>query len=204
MTFCNLVFTKWPFSRNRSAFGLLTRKFINVEMILRLMLRSVFVFCTVVLLSPFVEADSSQPKNSEQEAVVAQMYRDFAWEAVMHQPTWIGLMDQPREILERYFDKKLATLILQDRACAKKEGMCRLSFSPIWGSQDPSASDIEVQQSDKSDIILVKFRYPSTNENVTLRYQLTKTSNGWRISDISGDINGLQWSLFSILNSEEK
>lgn len=171
-------------------------------MILQLILRSIFIVCTVVLLSTSVEADSLRLKSSEQEAMVAQLYRDFAWEAVMRQPNWIGLMDQPREIIERYFDKKLTTLILRDRACAEKEGMCKLSFSPIWASQDPSANDLKVQQSDKAEIVLVKFRYPSTNETVTLMYQLTKTSNGWRISDISGIMNGGKWSLLSILNSQ--
>lgn len=168
---------------------------------MRLILRFICIVYTVALLSTFVEAASAQTDVGEQKEVVAQLYRDFAWEAVMHQPTWIGLMDQPREILERYFDKKLTTLILQDRACARREGMCRLSFSPIWSSQDPSASDIKVQKSNKSNIILVKFSYPSTKEVVTLIYQLIKTSDGWRISDISGNMEGAKWSLLSILNS---
>jgi hypothetical protein len=178
------------------------REFATGEMILRFILRSICIVFTVVLSCTVVEAASSQTNGSEQRAIVAQLYHDFAWEAVMHQSTWKGLLDQPHEILERYFDKKLTTLILQDRACAKKEGMCRLSFLPIWGSQDPSASDLEVKQSDKSDMILVKFRYPSTNEIITLMYQLTKTSYGWRISDISGNMNGSKWSLLSILNSQ--
>jgi hypothetical protein len=197
------MFAKRPSTADRSASGLSARKIIVEETILRLILRFSFIICTVSLLSTSVEADSPQRKNSEQEEIVSQLYRDFAWEAVMHQPSWIGLMDQPRGILERYFDKKLTTLILQDRTCAKKEGVCRLNFLPIWGSQDPSASDLEVQQSDKAHIALAKFRYPSTDEMVTLMYQLTKTSKGWRISDISGIMNGTKWSLLSILESQK-
>lgn len=197
MTLRDLIIVNW------SATRMTGRNIKTEEMILLLILRFSLIVCTVLLLSTsHVEADSSRVKNSEQEAIVAQLYRDFAWEAVVHQPSWIGLMDQPREILERYFDKKLATLILQDRACAKKEGVCKLNFLPIWGSQDPSARDMEVQQSDKAEIIVVKFRYPSTNEIITLRYQLTQTLNGWRISDISGIMNGAKWSLLSILNSQ--
>lgn len=168
---------------------------------MRLILRSFCIVYIVALLTIFVAAASAQTDVGEKKEVVARLYRDFAWEAVMLQPTWTGIMDQPREVLERYFDKKLTTLILQDRACAKREGMCQLSFSPIWGSQDPSASDLEVQQSHESNMILVKFRYPSTNELVTLMYRLTKTSNGWRISDIFGNTDGSKWSLLSILDS---
>ena len=90
-------------------------------------------------------------------------------------------------------------LILKDRACTEKKGMCNLSFVPIWGSQDPGARDLTVEKTDKPNIIIVKFRYPGNDEKVELKYRLTKTAKGWRISDVSGK----DWSLFSILSSPE-
>ena len=163
-------------------------------MIPRLILYSIFV---IFLLSVPVTATSVRPGPNDQESIVLQLYRDFAWEAVMNQPTWKGLIDQPREILERYFDEKLTSLILQDRACAKKQGLCKLDFLPIWGSQDPMASDLEVHQSAKPSIVSVKFRIPSNNETVILFFQMSKTKKGWRISNISSS----NWSLLSILSN---
>ena len=45
--------------------------------------------------------------------IVAQLYRYFAWEAVIVEPdaTESGLIDQPRAVLERYFDSNLSTLL---------------------------------------------------------------------------------------------
>ena len=84
-----------------------------------------FSFFICILLSISIEAASLPKATTEQEAIVIQLYKDFSWEVVMHHTTLKGLLEQPREILEKYFDGKLTSLILQDRACAKKKGMCK-------------------------------------------------------------------------------
>ena len=152
----------------------------------------------VALIITSAEASPRPPKANSPEGIVLKVYRDYAWEAVMA-GGWDGLMEQPRKVLEQYFDEKLTSLILNDRACAEKEGMCRLDFVPIWASQDPSAGDLTVEKTDKANIIKVKFRYPSNNEKIELKYRVTKTTKGWRISDITGK----DWSLLSILSSSE-
>ena len=162
-------------------------------------LRSIlFFFLAFTLLIHAVEAAPFQPDDRTPEGIVFKVYKDFAWEALMA-GSWDGLMEQPQNILEQYFDAKLTALILKDRACAEKKGMCNLSFVPIWGSQDPGARDLTVEKTDKPNIIIVKFRYPGNDEKVELKYRLTKTAKGWRISDVSGK----DWSLFSILSSPE-
>lgn len=165
-------------------------------MILRSML---LTFFAIVLLVNPAEAGPRPPKVNSPEGIVLKLYRDCAWEAVMmNVPGWDGLMEQPPKVLEQYFGEKLTSLILKDRACAEKKGMCRLDFDPIWASQDPSAGDLKVELSDKPNYVSVKFRYPTTDERVELKYRLTKTPKGWRISDISGP----DWSLLDILTSK--
>jgi hypothetical protein len=119
--------------------------------------------------------------------VVAQLYRDFAWEAIIDEPEWVGhdLLDQPRSVLEGYFDHNLATLILKDRQCATQtHEICRLDFSPIWASQDPGASETKIIAGATPDIVSVKFRYPGDGSKIEMSYRLIKTNVGWRIADI--------------------
>jgi hypothetical protein len=132
--------------------------------------------------------------------VVAQLYRDFAWEAVVHSPDWDGraLLDQPRAVLERYFDSNLATLILRDRECVAQTGeICQLDFSPIWASQDPGASELNVAAGPSPDVVNVRFRYPGDGKKIELSYRMVKTRAGWRIADIH---NNGDWALLSILS----
>jgi hypothetical protein len=166
-------------------------KMILVRSLLLLILAPAFLLTSA-------DAFPSKPNDDSSETTVLKLYRDFAWEAVMNVPGWEGLIDQPRNILEEYFDQKITTLILEDRACAEKEGLCRLGFLPIWASQDPSAGDLSVEKSDKTNVVLVKFRYQTTGERVMLKYIMAETPVGWRISDIIGP----DWSLLSILTSE--
>ena len=155
-----------------------------------------YSFFVIILLITSVEAAPFQPNDSSPEGIVLKVYKDFAWEAVMAAEHYDGLMQQPQIVLEKYFDEKLTSLILKDRACAKKEGLCNLDFLPIWDSQDPSAGDLIVAKTNKPNIIAVTFCYPSTSEKKELKYQVTKTKKGWRISNISGK----DWSLLSILS----
>lgn len=152
-------------------------------------------FVAAVLLLKLIK----HPPASAPEGMVFQLYKEYAWEAVLTGGP-DGLMQQPREVLESYFDTNLASLILKDRACVKKRReICKLDFDPIWASQDPSAGDLNVEKTKNENIVKVQFRYPSTDERIELLYRLTKTSKGWRISDISSK----QWSLLAILSSKE-
>lgn len=164
-----------------------------------MVLRSILLtFFAITLLTLSVGAAPFQPNDSSPEGIVFKIYKDFAWEAVMSGP-YDGLMQQPQIVLEQYFDEKLTSLILKDRACAKKKGMCNLDFLPIWDSQDPSAGDLTVEKTNKPYIISVTFRYPSIDKKIELKYRVTKTTKGWRISNISGK----DWSLLLILSSPQ-
>ncbi len=151
---------------------------------------------TCALWNTAIEIGSSQ-QASPQAAIVAQLCQDFAWEAVLSEPSLPGAMDQPRQVLERYFDQNLTALILKDRACAEKKGMCNLDFLPLWDSQNPAVTNLAVSQTAQPNIVTVEYREPRSNKITALSYQLTNTNQGWRISDIKGS----NWSLLSILSS---
>ena len=149
-------------------------------------------------------AQSESKAFSDPTAIVLQLYRDFAWEAVMSLPEQkrlIGLMGQPRAILERYFDTRLTNLILRDRECVKRtKEICNLNFDPIWASQYPGASDMTIT-SGEGNTVNVEFRYPGDGHQISLIYQTTKVSGHWRISDIHYTDRS---SLVSILESKEE
>lgn len=160
-------------------------------------------FLSLVVIASALFASSAwaelrPPRVNSPEGIVFKLYRDYAWEAVIA-AGYDGLMQQPPQILKQYFDDNLTNLILRDRKCSEKGEICRLDFVPIWDSQDPAAVDLTVEKSEKKNIIKVKFRYPSTNKKIELKYRVTMTPKGWRISDISGK----DWSLLAILSSLE-
>lgn len=119
------------------------------------------------------------------DAVVARLYKDFAWEAKSNDTEKTGLIDQPKSVLSSYFDETMTRLILEDRACsARTNEICRLDFPPIWDSQDPAAAGLKVSATKDPSIVQVTFRNPVGGEVTTLSYEMTKTAAGWRIHDI--------------------
>lgn len=153
----------------------------------------------LLLVAPIV-CSASNPKSSP-IATVTRLYRDYAWEAVIDEPAFSDsdVLDQPRKILLEYFDPKLADLILEDRACEVKSGLiCHLDFSPIWDSQDPTGTVVDIHRSSNSLLVIVDIQYPGDDKSKTLTYRLSKTDQGWRISDISA----ADWSLLSLLQSK--
>jgi hypothetical protein len=141
--------------------------------------------CLFAVLILSLSSLFAAPPPPGADAVVSQLYKDFAWETVADHPEKPGLIDQPRAVLSRYFDDGLTALILEDRACAERtHEVCRLDFSPIWDSQDPAASGVKVAATKDPSVVRVTFRDPSSGEVTELTYRMTKTQTGWRVHDI--------------------
>jgi hypothetical protein len=126
-------------------------------------------------------------------AVVARLYKDFAWQAFVSIDSnkeanavfGKDLADQPRSVLEQYFDQTLSSLIARDADCAAKtREICKLDFDPIFASQDPSAADLVIT-SLKRDKVRVEYTHPSSQEKIRLDYQVAKIAGQWRITDIT-------------------
>ncbi len=155
-----------------------------------------FLSALLALLAPARELRA----QASPVAVVAQLYRDFAWEAIVHEPEWRdhALLEESREVLARYFDDSLTALIVNDRSCvARTHEICRLDFSPIWDSQDPGASEMKIAATRDSSVVAVRFRYPATGRVIELSYRMSQTRHGWRVHDI---VYGTGRSLLSILD----
>ncbi|MFO1435063.1 MAG: hypothetical protein U1F34_01320 [Gammaproteobacteria bacterium] len=130
-----------------------------------------------------------------------KLYKDFSYETVIVEPEPEGLLEQSRKVLLRYFDDKLTGLIVGDHECVERtQETCALDFMPLWDSQDVGASDLAIKAAADPSVVEVTFSYRGSEDKTKLIYQLTQTSDGWRISDIHGS----DWSLLSILERDQK
>ncbi len=143
------------------------------------------ILALTLLNVPLVHAAPQANRSAAQ--VVASMYHDFIWET---QPDSVNrqdvLIEQPRKVLERYFDVRLTSLILADRKCVgRNQSNCSIDFDPIWDSQDPQGTTAEVSAGNTPDAVVVALTYPGTApRNTKLLYRMVKTDAGWRIADI--------------------
>jgi len=118
--------------------------------------------------------------------VVSNLYKAYAWQVLSSSHDAFGrpLVEQEASVLRRYFDHDLTSLLIGDQRCIARTGEpCNLDFDPIFASQDPAAADLSIR-SMTNGIVAVEFTYPSSGEKVRLEYRLTRSENGWRISDI--------------------
>jgi hypothetical protein len=151
-----------------------------------LRLLSLIVVTASLLLGTPSRALAKEPLPAT-VAVVASLYRNYAWEAVIDEPgdVGIGLFQQTASELARYFDPALTNLITKDRECAvRARGMCRLDFLPIWDSQDPIGATVKITKGASPNEVSVALLHPAGPTREPLTYVLTKTSAGWRIADI--------------------
>jgi hypothetical protein len=140
----------------------------------------------------------SLPAGASDSAVstVVRLYEEFAWEAVIVEPRLPGLIDQPRAVLQKYFEKPLTDLILRDRECARTtHEVCALDFMPLWDAQEAGATDLSIHATPDPSVVEVGFRYPGEKGSKKLTYQLVRAEGKWRVRDIRGH----DWSLRSLL-----
>ncbi len=155
----------------------------------------------IVALSHAVMCAAVVPQ-SHQVMIVAKLYQDFAFEAVLEEPLPENTLfiEQPRQVLLQYFTPKLADLLVRDRRCVSEtQEICRLDFAPLWGNQDPYGAVVQVLPGATTNTVNVRLRYPSSKSQLT--YHVTKTKTGWRIQDIAYGQDRL--SLSALLESKK-
>jgi hypothetical protein len=128
--------------------------------------------------------------------VVMRLYHDFAFQAVIDQNVPYGdVLNEPKSVLERYFDPAVTRLILAEQKCAiAAGGICNIDHMVMWNSQDATGVSVEIKPSAQPDKVEVILRYPGFPPG-SLMYTVTKTSHGFRIHDIRSD----KWSLIGLL-----
>lgn len=145
--------------------------------------RDVLATLTAALFALAGTATAAPPQNV---APVASLYRNFSWEALVSDSALFGggLVDQTEPTLSQFFDRGLAKLIADDAACQRrKHAFCKLDFDILFHSQDPRIVDLRIEAGGV-DTVEVKFKDPVTDKETFIAYTVTRTSHGWRISDV--------------------
>jgi hypothetical protein len=141
--------------------------------------RIIFALC--VMLAPL-----SAIASSSQVLLITQLYREFAWEAGLAAAPAnpVPFAQQPMQKLRSYFTPRLAALLSADSACAGKKGMCKIDFAVLWDSQDPVATDLKISKGVAHRTIIARYRAPDSKEQISITFELRRSSVGWRIADI--------------------
>lgn len=137
------------------------------------------------------------------EAVVFQLYRDFGFRAAIDETDFELplLIDQSRDVLARYFDDELTTLLLKNRECdIKSHGICTLDGDFMLDTNGNPHKHVAILASPDPAVVRVSL-YGEQEGTTVLHYTLRKTAAGWRIHDVArvsgpGDRH---WSLLAIL-----
>ncbi len=91
--------------------------------------------------------------------------------------------------VRRYFEPKLAALIIKDRRDAR--GEVKLGSDPFIDAQDWEIDSVDVVVRDTgSDKAMATVSFKSLGERRTVVLALFKRKGGWRIADITWDRNG--------------
>ncbi len=118
--------------------------------------------------------------------MVAQLYKDFGWQAFASQEELFGedLAHQRKEVLDHYFSPQLVELIVKDAACqTTKRGLCRLDFDILFDAQDPVVTDLDVRLLGPGKV-QVQFKNPVDGEVTAIRFVVAQVSDRWRIVDV--------------------
>lgn len=139
-------------------------------------------YIAVFLCSILFSYSALAGSQNDAAALVTQMYKDYAFEAVIVSPfdSSDSLINATPEVLSKYFDEQLVSAIVKDRSCGN--AICNLDFNPIWDSMDPSGASVVVKGTKNPEVVLVEVIY--FNGKGVLTYRLKNTSAGWRIIDV--------------------
>ena len=125
-------------------------------------------------------------KADNEAAVVAKLYKDFAWQAVASQADLFGedLSHQNKATLEKYFAPALARLLVKDAACqTRSQGICNLDFDLLFDSQDPRVTDLDVKTTAPGRVA-VTYKDPVDDKTTRIDFEVTRVGGIWKITDI--------------------
>ncbi len=148
-------------------------------------MRSLLMLVVALCTAAIVAAADLSPKD-----VVAQFYRAHRSK---HDP-----LDKT-DSLGRYFAPELLKLYLKDIKEANGE-VGRVDSDPLYNAQETEISDFTISEAEQAGAeTRVTVRFKNLGKPTRIVYVLTRTPEGWRITDIRYD-NGL--SLKKILQSD--
>jgi hypothetical protein len=132
----------------------------------------------LVLIIWFLTAAASTAADLSAKDLIAQLYQAHRSK---HDP-----LDET-QLLGRYFDAALLKLYLKDKREAKGE-VGRLDGDPLYNAQDIQVSDFSVSAPETAGgETRVTVHFKNIGKPARLIYVLSRTADGWRISDIRYD-----------------
>lgn len=128
------------------------------------------------------------PRSETAATVISRMYAEFAWETKDNDTSRAEpLFSASPAAMDRYFDEALSMAVLADRACQRRvQGVCNLSFAPMWDSQDPGGATVTVAATEDTSVVQARILYPSQGKTQVVTYHMRRTPLGWRIADMGG------------------
>jgi hypothetical protein len=125
-------------------------------------------------------------KADSEAAVVAKLYKDFAWQAVASQADLFGddLSHQGKATLEKYFAPVLAELLVKDAMCQTRyQGICNLDFDLLFDSQDPRVTDLDVKTTAPGRVAVV-YKDPVDEKKTQIDFEVARVGGIWKITDV--------------------
>lgn len=127
----------------------------------------------------------SSPAGSEAEAkfvaaepLVVELYKQ-------HDADKGPFRERKRAVVDKYFAKPLADLIWKDQQTPAGE-MGMLDFDPLYNAQDIEIKRLAVgKASVNGDKATIPVTFENYGEKTTLKFQMVRQSDAWKISDIN-------------------
>jgi hypothetical protein len=108
------------------------------------------------------------------------------WHAVASQRDLFGedLAHQSKAVLETYFAPTLAGLLVKDAACQMRvQGICNLDFDPLFDSQDPRVTDLEVARASPGTVSVV-YKDAVDGKTTRIDFEVARVAGKWKITDV--------------------
>ncbi len=111
-----------------------------------------------------------------------------------------GIPLENGQIIRRYFEPQLATLMTKDQTAAAKRGeVGLLDYDPFLEAQDWDTSSFDIAVDDAGvGKAKASVKFINEGEAMTVLLDLLQTKNGWRVYDITWQHDGKSESLRQI------
>ena len=151
-----------------------------------------------LLAATFLATAPALAAGETPEEIVAKIYKvsagkkgDYAGESAFGDPA----------IRRAYFSKAfVAALVKMDKKSAKTNEPI-LDFDPVTSSQDPSVKRLKIEAestgADQTDVTATFYSFDATTPTI-VHYLFVSEGGGWRVDDITGDVEGEKWSVREI------
>ena len=141
--------------------------------------------------------ECQQAKKGEPESVVQDLYKNYTWNVRKAN----AIQNEPKEVLSKYFDKNLASLLFKNHECqVREQGICNIDTDILYAAQDFEITDFRICAMSADNMVSVRFKNMGVPQVV--KFKLSSTAAGWRVSNICYTWDTGNASLVEMLSKE--